>query len=133
MGYRSTVHAVMYASEDKWPILKLFVDENIPEDIKYRLEVFEADKDREVKGYYFYFEDVKWYPSYPLIKNYEAFVDKFSDLCQEEDESGLRFAYEFVRIGEDTSDIESVYSGDTDFLLEIYRSVVPAINLTKED
>ena len=129
MGYRSDVHALLYATKDKWPTLKLFVEENIPEMFKEDIKPFTAGIGGDLIGYYFYAGDVKWYPSYPDVKAFDDFVGKFVVLCDEDEE----LAFEFVRLGEDDTDIETNSAGDYQYLLELRRQIIPAISLTKED
>jgi hypothetical protein len=66
-----------------------------------------------------YQESVKWYPSYPCVAAWSALLGEISDNCEQ---TGL--TYEFIRIGEENDDIESDYSGDCEWYLNIHRSIV---------
>lgn len=58
--------------------------------------------------------DWKWYDSYDDVKHWHA-------LLAEAD--GLGLHYEFVRIGEETGDIETESSADAHYLLQVYTSI----------
>ena len=119
MGYRSNVKAVFYTSDkEQWPALRLFVDENFPEEFKYCLEVIGSST---YCGYVFSCEDVKWYDSYPDVQAYNKFVANYEGLIDGEAE--LPWVYEFIRIGEDTDDIETEGAGNYDHVLQVSREI----------
>ena len=123
MGYRSVVEAVFYTrDEEQAPLLKLYVDENFPrnEELRECLSPINAPK---VWGYHFICEDVKWYESYTFVKEYNEFVKKFHKLLSENERARPTWAFEFVRLGEDTSDIEEERSENADFILSVSREV----------
>ena len=105
MGYRSEVCLA---------ITKECYKENATQALKDALkdchQVFENEK-----GYYFIWECVKWYPDYEDVKVIEEFM--------EENNSSIGF----VRIGEDTDDVE--YRGDQTSYFETY--ILKTIDLPK--
>jgi hypothetical protein len=119
MGYRSEVKAVIYTKKvDQWPMLRLFVDENFPKEWKDNLEVI---GNSTYSGYMFSCENVKWYDSFPDVKAFNAFVDKYTNLIDEED--APLWAFEFMRVGEDYEDIETNRWGDYDYVLDVTREI----------
>ena len=109
MGYRSEVKAVFYAPKEKWAALKLYVDENFP-------TVGDLIKDEDLKefdtgiycGYLFEQDDVKWYPNYAEVIAFTDFTRAFLELAEGENAEALDWNYEFVRLGENYDDIETV-------------------------
>lgn len=62
-----------------------------------------------------YGDDWKWYEDYPEVQAWEAFMRTAEEFdCQ----------YEFMRIGEEDSDIEVERSGDNEYWLSISRQIV---------
>jgi hypothetical protein len=64
MGYRSDVTMIMYPSadhRDKFAALKLYVDENLPDEFKV---VGEGDR----RYLHCYIDGVKWYDSYEEVE-----------------------------------------------------------------
>lgn len=122
MGYRSNVKAVFYTCDkEQWPALRLFVDENFPEEFKYCLGVIGSSA---YCGYVFSCEDVKWYDSYPDVIAYNKFVADYEGLIQNlESDEELPWMYEFIRIGEDTDDIETQSAGNADYVLQVRREI----------
>jgi hypothetical protein len=118
MGYRSQVKAVFYTkNEEKWPMLKLYVEENFPKE--WSLERIESS---HYYGYVFSAGDIKWYESYPDVQAFDAFVDAYRNLIDSES-STLSWTYEFIRIGEDSTDIETDSEGDCSYLLTVSRQI----------
>jgi hypothetical protein len=124
MGYRSEVCAVFYChNQDDYPSMKLFVDENFPiEESEWMKEHIHEELVGEQKYIRFQVDDVKWYDSYPSVQAFNDFVVAFKELADGED-SKLTWAYEFVRIGEELSDIEEDYSSDANNVLNVSRIV----------
>ena len=123
MGYRSVVEAVFYTrDEEQAPLLKLYVDENFPrnEELRECLSPINAPK---VWGYHFICEDVKWYESYTFVKEYNEFVKKFHGLLIEHERTQPTWAYEFVRLGEQSDDIEEERSDNAEFILSVRREI----------
>ena len=125
MGYRSSVTMLLYGEEKDFPILKLWVDENLMPALEkndwvssesYREEVFQRGAD---KGYAFEFADVKWYESYEDVQAVEQAWEKFLETFDPEDTPDL--CAEFARIGEDYSDVEYRDNRGAHGLLNIVR------------
>jgi hypothetical protein len=124
MGYRSEVKAVFYAPQAKWAALKLYVDENFP-------TIGDLMRDEDLKafeglgycGYLFGQDDVKWYPNYAEVIAFNEFVHAFLELAEGDNAEALDWNYEFVRIGENYEDIETVYSDDCAYLLNVRREI----------
>jgi hypothetical protein len=118
MGYRSEITAVFYAKgADEWPLLKLFFAENFPKDFAENLEeIHHGDR----SGFVFRVSDYKWYDSYPEVQAFNEFEEQFKGMekCVEG-----TWACEFVRIGEDYSDIETTSSNYADYVLSVVRQI----------
>ena len=141
MGYRSDVVAVFYAqdrtgdehkerNERNRVKLKLFVEANFPESLRYGgLNVFDTPT-RLL--YEFKNTDVKWYDSYPEVIAFEQFWDSFENLCtkhipdapvEDADTESVDWAAEFIRLGENADDIEERSLGEADWLLRVSRTI----------
>lgn len=115
MGYRSDVKILFYPDEQKdFPVFKLWLDERLPG------EPYEVHS-----GKYILFErnDVKWYTSYPEVSKFHEAINECYTLF-DGDEGRPLVHSEFVRIGEESSDIEQDYSPDCDYLLQVQREVI---------
>jgi hypothetical protein len=117
MGYRSDVMAAFYTTPDKAAAMKLYVDENFPEELAGNLRPI---NDKHYQGYMFEGEGWKWYESYPEIIEFNRFVSNFLELAEQEE---IKWAYEFVRIGEDNDDVEENRSNYADYQLRVTRSI----------
>ena len=123
MGYRSEVTILFYAEEKDFPILKLWVQENLRpvldehwEGNGMREEEFERGN---YKGYAFEFSDVKWYESYPEVDAVEQAWEKFNGIFDKDNTTELYG--EYARIGDDYGDVEYKCSYHTQDLLNIVR------------
>ena len=122
MGYRSNVKAVFYVhtkDKEQWPALRLFVDENFPEGLKDGLEVIGSSY---YSGYVFSYEDTKWYDGYDSVGAFNVFVDRYRELIEGEG-AVLPWVYEFIRIGEDTEDVETTSAGDAGYVIRVVRTI----------
>jgi hypothetical protein len=118
MGYRSDVHALFYTTKkEDLPVLKLYMDENYPKD----LHDLEEIKSNRIYGYEVVYEDVKWYSGYEDVKAFDAFKTKYHALLDEQ-EDGKKWKFEFIRIGEDTEDVEREQD-DSAYVLSVRRSI----------
>ena len=110
MGYRSQVMALIYperGSDDmvaKYEQLKVLMATTFKDvtDEYFGSCMEWMDADRVLK---FTIDDVKWYPSYEDVQAFETMLDEFGD-----DIPG--YCTEFVRIGEESGDIEQRQAGD---------------------
>ena len=121
MGYRSDVVAVFYTYETtQFPSIKLFIDENMPEFFKGNdhMSVFETAKG--LRGIKFNIPSVKWYPSYPEVRQFEQTLEKFKELSAEVDS---KWCCEFVRVGEEVEDIEEHQSYNAENLIYVSRTI----------
>jgi len=125
MGYRSEVTLVFYsrgAGAIPYPALKLWFDENYP--VKEALTEWEAKLETDEETYILLtYEDVKWYNGYTHVRAVNTAFARFVDTFETEGE-GTTAAYEFVRIGEETEDIEELRSGWSDYRLGVKREVI---------
>ena len=121
MGYRSDVTALFYCRHEQWPAMKLFVDENFPAvgDLIKDEDLYEFTG-KYYRGYKFEVERWKWYPNYPEVIAFNEFVAKFVEIA---DDENTKWAYEFVRVGEQTGDIEEDQSMYADGLVYVSRSI----------
>ena len=117
MGYRSDVKAVFYTTEDRAPALKLYVTENFPEDLAGQLKPIDNG---HYMGFMFDDRDVKWYPNHPEVIAFNQFVSNYLELAEQEE---IQWAYEFVRVGEDSDDVEETHSDHADYQLRVVRSI----------
>ena len=111
MGYRSDVVLVMYAMDKKdYPTLQVWFSQ-------FEQEIAELDLARcfktidmsatcnDNKAIVFEATDTKWYDSYAEVKFINWLHTHFRNAFQNEGTEDL-YNYEFIRIGEDTTDIE---------------------------
>ena len=128
MGYRSVVEAVFYTRDkEQAPLLKLYVDENFPKFWKEEdEECLKPIRANNVWGCHFIADNVKWYESYPEIREFNEFAHAFvafSESKEGADAKQLSWAYEFVRLGEEANDIEEERSDNADFILSVCREI----------
>ena len=121
MGYRSDLVAAFYVKDAKhFPVVKLWLDENFPmEQLGDSIRWFD-------RGMVFEAQSVKWYDDYNDVKAFNAAVDKFLQLVnadRKNDDTPI-FLYEFVRLGENYEDIDTLYEGyDCECLLGVTREI----------
>lgn len=131
MGYQSDVQAVFYTmNKEQYPMLKLFVDENFPEQLK---EYLERIKSNRYFGFVFFEESVKWYEDSPDVMEFNEFVSKFQEVSPEYEEAKKQidvgvvkrkyWCHEFIRVGENYDDIETNRSWDADGIMYVNRSI----------
>ena len=118
MGYRSDVKALIYPLGGEHNLLEYdklktlmnttfkkvyesWGDEYFKWNDAHRVLVFDANS-------------VKWYNSYPDVALFTPFLDEVHELGYE---------YEFIRIGEDDTDIEHMNSGDSESFLYVSRTI----------
>jgi len=125
MGYRSDVRAHVYpfritgdpdstvAIADGYARLKVIMNTTHKELMEYWGENFSWNDHQQFLD--FKLDYVKWYDDYPEIKTFMSFLNEIAE---------LDFEYEFLRMGEDANDVESVTSDGSDGLLEVRREIV---------
>jgi len=115
MGYSSDVKILFYPDKrEDLPMLKLWLDERLPG------EPYEVCNDRCIL---FEREGVRWYTSYPEVSKFHEAINECYTLF-DGDEGRPLVHHEFVRIGEESNDIEQEYSPDCDYLIEVQQEVV---------
>jgi hypothetical protein len=129
MGYRSDLVVLIYPDVDKvedespkYEQLKLLMGTTF----KHIVEEFGdpymtwIDADRVLK---FDIKDVKWYPSYPDVQMFETMLAAFKG-SGDDDEDIKGYCTEFIRIGEDTEDVEQVHTGHNNhYYLQVRREI----------
>ena len=126
MGYRSDVTIIMYPSEnhrDKFAALKLYVDENLPDEFEV---IGEGDK----RYLHCFMDGVKWYDDFEDVEIYNNLFSEWDKMFADPDdpiaEEGLRakpiFNYEFMRIGENYDDIAYDCNSGADNILSVDRN-----------
>ena len=124
MGYRSDVTIIMYPSadhRDKFAALKLFVDENLPDE-------FEVIGEGDRRYLHCYIDGVKWYDSYEEVSAYTKAFNEWDDMFAAPDdptrsEHAPIFHYEFMRVGEEYEDVVYDCSYGSDHALNMSREV----------
>jgi hypothetical protein len=123
MGYRSDVTIITYPSighEDKFAALKLYVDENLPDE-------FEVIGEGDRRYLHCNIEGRKWYDSYEEVDAYNKAFSEWDDMFSDPDRDPTRsehkamFQYEFMRIGEEYEDVEYHSSYGADHALNMSR------------
>jgi hypothetical protein len=126
MGYRSDVMVLIYPDVDKqedegakYEQLKLLmgttfkdVTDAFGEDMRW------YDDEHVLK---FAIENVKWYPSFSDVQSFEAMLHALKGY----DDDGIKgYCTEFVRIGEDSDDLEETHTGENNqYYLRVRRSI----------
>jgi hypothetical protein len=117
MGYRSQVAVVIYGDSrdaEKYALLKTLINTTFKEAYTEFDGCAEWHDDKHVLE--FKMEDVKWYDNRPDVKLFMVMLDDIGEI------EGLN--YEFVRIGEDDNDIETLQGGnDCVYILSVSRSI----------
>ena len=139
MGYRSDVTIIMYPSEnhrDKFAALKLFVDENLPDEFEEHEVERSFDEVVSLKGGSTVFkylmlerDSVKWYDDFEEVEIYNKLFSEWDEMFADPDDpiakEGLQaepiFNYEFMRIGEEYEDVEYHSSWGADHALNMSR------------
>lgn len=118
MGYRSEVY--LKTTTEGWIILKSFNDK-IKEPEDRPLAYSEVNKTPD--GFYkIEYHDIKWYDSYKQIQNFNRALDEMRD---------QDIPFSFIRLGEDTDDIEHVCNWTDDIPDEI-NSFEPVVDINDE-
>lgn len=124
MGYRSNVMAIIYPDAEKledyqprYDQLKVLMGTTF----KHVVDEFGdphmtwMDKDHVLQ---FSLMDVKWYPSYPDVQMFMAMLETF----RSDEIAG--YCTEFVRVGEESDDVEDRYTGDNNqYYLNVRREI----------
>jgi len=128
MGYRSNLMVLIYPDVDKveaespkYEQLKLLMNttfKNVVEEFGGNMTWM--DSARVLK---FEIEDVKWYPTYSDVQMFEKMLGTFKG-SGDDDEDITGYCTEFVRIGEDTEDVEEAHTGHNNhYYLSVRREI----------
>jgi hypothetical protein len=143
MGYRSDITAVFYTTHGHSPLktpeenekdglrniamLDMYMRESFPESIAGWTD---GDGLRRLAHggrviWEFIASNVKWYETYDEVKAFEAFWNNFVGIAEEaaNGDDPVMWACEFIRIGENMEDIEERSSTDSDWLLQVNRTI----------
>ena len=120
MGYRSDVY--LKTTTEGWLIIKRRNDS--VENPDYRMLNYAEEIKRTPSGFYkIYFSDIKWYESYEEVKQFMSALD---DLVEQD------IPYSFIRIGEDSTDIEHKVNWTDDMPDEI-QTFEPVVDVNDDD
>ena len=117
MGYRSDVVALIYPAGGgdnllKYDQLKLLMNTAFKSFLDSWDEHFVWDDTHRVLK--FSAEDVKWYESYPDVKDFGEYLTKMHE---------LEYEYEIIRVGEEDTDIDYDSTGDAQGYLRVRREI----------
>lgn len=123
MGYYSQVKIIFYSNNpEDYPMVKLWVEQNYapPKQYGFELEEFEIGKHKCI-GYEN--DSMKWYEDYDPVSAVLTLKQKFEDTFSGTKTPLVSGCYEFVRIGEELTDMEQESWNNDDFLLSIDRYI----------
>lgn len=119
MGYRSEVY--IKTTTEGWVIIKQHNDKI---DVIKDRPLQYAEVNKTASGFYkIEFHDIKWYDSYTEIQH---FMEALAELERQD------IPYSFIRLGEDTEDIEHKVNWTDDIPYEI-ESFEPVVDYNDED
>ena len=122
MGYRSDVTFAFYTRNQEavpFAALKLWFDENYPHataEGEWMAKIETGDDWITVS-----YEDVKWYPGYTHVEAVDRAMRAFIDTFEANDKDNV--AFEHVRVGEETDDIEETRTAYCDYRLGVRREI----------
>jgi len=119
MGYRSDVY--LKTTTEGWLMIKRFNDSI---EVKEHRPLYGADVNKTESGFYrIEFHDVKWYDSFPEVQHFAEAMDLLSD---------NDIPYSYIRIGEETNDIDHRCNWTDDIPDEI-NSFEPIVDINDDD
>jgi len=121
MGYRSDVKALVYPNERteeevaaQYEMLKTLMSTTFAAVMDDWGSCFTFNDTR--KRLEFVADDVKWYPVYADVQQFERFLDEVAE---------LGYSYEFMRVGEEDDDVERKVGGeDPQYEVGLHRTLV---------
>jgi hypothetical protein len=122
MSYCSDVGLMFYTTNQKevpFPVIKFWFDENFPK--KEAENKWVARIDYGDDYVYVFYSSVKWYDGYDHPKKVRNAIANFCHAFKDKSEY---VAYDFIRIGEDDTDIEFDYSEYSEYRLGCRREIV---------
>lgn len=123
MGYRSNVAIAFYTNEPEnipFASIKLWFDENYP--VKEAKDEWDAEITYGDTYVLVRYDDVKWYDGYEHPQAVDRAKASF-DHCFTTDETRMA-AWEMVRTGEESQDIEEDRSEYADYRLGVSREII---------
>lgn len=124
MGYRSNVY--LKTTTEGWIMLKQFNDKIENKEERFiqtgRYSLGEVNKSSS-GNYKITWEDVKWYDSYPEVRNLLTALDELEE---------ADIPYSYIRIGEEEADIEHKRSYPDDMPSEI-ECFEPIVDVNDEE
>ena len=119
MGYRSNVY--LKTTTEGWILMKKFNDLVTRSEDK---PLYYATVERTEAGFYkITFDDLTRYDTYSQVQNFNRVLEQYED---------QDIPYSFIRIGEDTTDIENIKNWTDDIPSEI-ESFEPVVDVNDED
>ena len=94
---------------------------------KCQIALSEVEIDHKKQMFFFTANDVKWYDNYPDVMSHMALVHLAEDWSCQVSEGKLhcKIGVAFVRVGEESNDIEERFSGDYGYhWVQISRQVI---------
>lgn len=128
MGYRSNVTIAFYSRDNAnlpGAALKLWFDENYPH--KEAKEEWGAEITRGNDYVLIQYYDAKWYSGYTHMTEVNRAISNFT-AAFDSSEQHTAAAYEFVRIGEESPDIEEERSDFADYHVGVTREIITSFN-----
>ena len=145
MGYRSQVgYAISFAWDIQWNANATDADKKLIGKDIFNTFILEAKAKEETRLCFdedspleiiedklilkFYVDDWKWYESYSGVSCHESLLNLADEYIEAQENNqamqNLTISYGFVRIGEETNDIDERYGGDDGYsLLYPVRSI----------
>lgn len=120
MGYRSDVY--LKTTTEGWLVIKKLND-SIEDPEKRPLKYASEIQMTPSRFYKIKFEDIKWYEGYEEV---DSFMNGLNELTEQD------IPYSFIRIGEDTSDIEHKTNWTDDMPDEI-SNFEPVVDVNDDD
>jgi len=118
MGYRSDIKALIYPLGGEHNLLeynklKTIMNTTFKDFYEYWKDPHFTWNDAH-RVLMFSAESIKWYDSYSEVSGFATFLD---------DVQALGYEYEFIRIGEDDTDVETTQTGGAEGFLYVQRSI----------
>jgi hypothetical protein len=129
MGYRSDVaYTIRFTSDHDTNNLQSFYTflAEAKTDPRCAIALSEVEVDEKRQRFTFSDNSVKWYESYPDVMSHAALFELAREWAQQMEEGKLNctIGAMFLRVGEDTNDIEENVAGDYDHeWINVSRSI----------
>lgn len=129
MGYRSDVaYTIRFVDDHDTNNVQSFYTFLLEAkaDPRCAIALSEVEVDEKRQRFTFSADDVKWYDGYPDVVSHTALFNLARDWAQQMEEGKLSctMGAMFIRVGEDTNDIEETVVGDYDWdWVRVSRSI----------